>query len=167
MRCAVSDFFASGSTQADLQAALPLTLKGFYAANYKPRPEPGCEIEYYLHGGCDRILRGYIALESVFTAPEPTVESLGADGVPRPGPERRTPEELERLETVQRLALAFAKDWFSHFGGLEQTPSGALCMEIFAAADTGTALAAAYNDLIGAEIRRKNGENNGTDQSQS
>ena len=165
MRCAVSDFFASGSTQADLQTALPISLKGFYAANYKPRPERGCEIEYYLHGGSDRILRGYIALEAVFTSPEPTVTGIEEDGMPRFGSEHRTQDALKRLAEVQALALSFAESWFENFGLLHGAPSGALCMDLFAAAETELPLGETYNDLIETAIGEKNGDNDGTNHS--
>ena len=115
--------------------------------------------------GCDRILRGYITLESVFTSPQPTVEAIGEDGLPRFGPDHRTPGELERLAAVQRMALSFAESWFACFGQFGRAPSGALCMELYAAAETELSLGETYNDLIGTAIGEKNGDNDGTNHS--
>ena len=150
--CAVSDFFASGSTQRYLQSVTPFRMEGFYAGTSKALPEEDGGIAYYLPGESETLYRNFIELEGFFTSPEPSVDHLRENGEIVFAEEIRDAGTLETVRLVQEQALDFAESFFARFGYPENGIRGALIERAYEARDGQPIISAAYNDLIKQEI---------------
>ena len=154
-RCAVSDFFSSGTTQSCLQTVLTPKLQGFYAGNYKTSTAEGCSIEYYFHGRNDTLFRNYMELEGIFTSPEASTDHIDATGQIVFSPEHRSEEMMADAACVQQSALAFVQEYLRLFGFPDRGIASELIEEIFAANPKHLTVSPPYNDLTRSVIERK------------
>ena len=148
-RCAVVDFFSSGTSQRYLQDALPLEMTGFYAGNYKAERAEDVSISYYFKGNNDTLFRNFIELESCFSSPEPSVDRVDEQGEVRFAEEVRTEEELTELRELQQEALAFAEQFFRIFPSFPGKISPEFLEEVYAVSDIHMICGRPFNDLIG------------------
>ena len=154
-KCAVSDLFASGSTQKYLQEVVPFSMEGFYLGNYKAEPEPGCRISYYLQGENDTLIRNYIEVEACFTSPEPSVDSIDENGDVVFAEEWRDSISIEETGRIQDLAAEAVREFFCRFYAPGMEIDSALIGELYSLRDGRPVISGAYNDLIKKEIGGK------------
>ena len=130
---AVVDFVAAGTTQMYLQSFLPYRMKGYYFGNYISITKGKCDIEYYLQGSNMAFLNSYIEMEGYMTSPEPSQDSMNADGTVKFSEEVRTPRELQDFRLVFDAALGFAEEFFRLFYREGEVISPAVPEEMYAA----------------------------------
>lgn len=126
-KMACADFIAAGSVQQGLCRLLPETeLTGFYfqkkktecgepvqrmktCSFYEPRGEYEMDANIY---------QFYLFLELLLTSPEPTFDSIGADGRPLFMEEVRSPKQIALVLHMQEEVLSYARDLAGLLPGL-------------------------------------------------
>lgn len=110
------DFVAKGTTQMYMERFLENRLKGLYFLRLEDEyiKEKGLDVEaFYKADERNRsaIFEDYYILETVLTAPEPSVKEIDTEGVPVYAEETRTDENINCFLTVQEGIQEYFKTY--------------------------------------------------------
>ena len=152
---AVVDFVASGNIQKCLSQVLPYRFRGFYYGTHSFKKAAEAPIEYYLKGNNPALLRGYVALENVFSSPEPSLSCMDENGVPVFQEELREESVMKQIQAAWDEALPFAQEFFELFYRDGDGIDPALIEEMYAADSYLGIDIPAYDDWFQTVIKRR------------
>ena len=117
-KSAMVDFVARGTTQMYLQKLFPEKIRGFYFVWLEPilMKSKGLEIEpFYSEEEKDTsaIFDNYYILETILTAPYPSIDEFDANGDPVYAKETRSERDIRCFERAQDGISAYFKDYLA------------------------------------------------------
>ena len=153
---AVVDFVAGGTIQQYLSQVLPYRFRGLYYGTHSPKKVAKAPIEYYLKGNNPALLRGFVSLENIFSAPEPSLHCMDESGTPVFQAELRGESLLSEIQAAWDEALPFAQEFFELFYRDGDAIDPALIEEMFAADSYLGIDIPAYDDWFQTELKKRN-----------
>lgn len=106
------DLYAAGSAQRIMEGVCPFSLTGFYFGINEENPSGNIDVRCMPWADKDALANGYLALEKLFTSPEPQTGSYDEDG-PVFAAEERTAGELaadeENIKNMIDMACSFVR----------------------------------------------------------
>lgn len=110
------DFVAKGTTQMYVQRLIDNHMKGFYFLQLEKEQmkDRQLDIESFYENEICEVYNSYYILETLLTAPHPSIQDFDEDGVPVYSAETRTKKDILYIEFIQEGIL----DYFKTYTGL-------------------------------------------------
>lgn len=143
---AVVDFVSRGTTQFFLEKCLPYKFIGYYYGNHSFDSADGCIVHSYLQGVNNLLLQNYVELETFFSSPEPSVDSISGAGEIRFADEIRSKADLQELQIVLDNAKQYAETFFDVFYQTGEVIRSIIPEELYAAGGCYSVQRYAYDD---------------------
>ena len=119
-RCAFFDFVSSGTSQYYLQSLLSLDLTGLYFCHSVTQDEKkSLNIEgFYVNDGVEHpdtyFYKNYKFLETIMTAPFPSLAGFTESGKALYATEERSSEQIQYIEQMQEVIINYCEEWITN-----------------------------------------------------
>lgn len=118
-KCAFFDFVSSGTSQYYLKSMLPLELTGLYFCHSITQDEKkNLNIEgFYINDGVEHpdtyFYKNYKFLETIMTAPFPSLAGFTENGKAVYAVEERSSEQIQYIEKMQEVIIKYCEEWIT------------------------------------------------------